>query len=235
MKRKIQSAFRRLGYEINQKLPSLADFLESRKVELLIDVGANYGQFGKKIRELGYQGRIISFEPTLAAFKKLTEASLGDPKWEVHKFALGPRRGKATINTGSNDSMSSFKTQTSAVEGTYYHLDDLAKEEVDVIPLDDLLDKIAGQNSFLKLDTQSYEQEIISSGPKVTQILSGIVMELPIVHLYENTWTFDEAIKYMRDRGFILAQMKHESYHQFDRQSLVEVNAIFRRVSEIDA
>jgi hypothetical protein len=62
--------FRRLGLDVRQvrRHPSLNDFLAHRNVQVLYDVGANIGQFGSKVRQRGYTGKIVSFEPVSSVF-----------------------------------------------------------------------------------------------------------------------------------------------------------------------
>jgi len=40
------------------------DYLKKHPVSLFLDVGGNIGQTGIAMRSQGYQGRIVSFEPT---------------------------------------------------------------------------------------------------------------------------------------------------------------------------
>ena len=55
----------------------------------LLDVGANGGQFGARVREGGYQGRIVSFEPLPHIAERLRDVAAGDPEWHVVEAALG--------------------------------------------------------------------------------------------------------------------------------------------------
>src|SRR2546430_1727331 len=51
-------------------------------IDLVIDVGANQGQFARTMRDqLGYRGRIVSFEPLTHAFAALLRTAAGDPSW----------------------------------------------------------------------------------------------------------------------------------------------------------
>lgn len=73
------------------------------ELDLIFDVGANTGQYGKKIRKAGYSGTIISFEPISSAYLKLLETSKSDPKWLVHKrSAIGNINGTSEIQVSSN-------------------------------------------------------------------------------------------------------------------------------------
>src|SRR4051812_45614795 len=62
--------------------------IDNLKVDLVIDVGANEGQFARRLRSF-YHGKIISFEPVSSVFKRLSEWAASDPDWSVYKMALG--------------------------------------------------------------------------------------------------------------------------------------------------
>ena len=69
------------------------DFIENRGINLVLDVGANTGQFGRSLRNRGYAGRIISFEPVKEAFTALENAARGDDLWTTSNLALARRAG----------------------------------------------------------------------------------------------------------------------------------------------
>ena len=83
--------------------------LQKFEINLILDVGANQGQFASEIRQCGYAGRIVSFEPLSKAHDKLIQASDGDTKWEVYpRCALGDHNGEVEINIAGNSESSSI-------------------------------------------------------------------------------------------------------------------------------
>ena len=74
----------------------------------MLDVGAHVGQYGRFLRNIGYTGHIVSFEPVLANFARLERASAGDPKWTVRRLALGHEEGTIPINVANVTQFSSF-------------------------------------------------------------------------------------------------------------------------------
>ena len=49
----------------------LARLIASCRIDCVLDVGAYYGDFGVLVRELGYRGRIVSFEPVADNYERL--------------------------------------------------------------------------------------------------------------------------------------------------------------------
>ena len=56
----------------------LKKLFDTYQVDLVIDVGANTGSYGIALRDCGYSGLIISFEPIQGAYDKLLENANGD-------------------------------------------------------------------------------------------------------------------------------------------------------------
>jgi FkbM family methyltransferase len=78
------------------------------KIDTLLDIGANAGQYASSMRELGYAHKIISFEPLSSAYGKLKRKAKGDDNWFVNNHALGDKDGKAVINVSGNSVSSSI-------------------------------------------------------------------------------------------------------------------------------
>ena len=82
---------RRLSIDTSEQL-RIKTLLEHHGIDLVLDVGANTGQFGTFLRELGYRGTIASFEPIPSAHDQLVQRSKNDPDWIVFpRMAIGER------------------------------------------------------------------------------------------------------------------------------------------------
>ena len=56
--------------------------LELHGITVVLDVGANEGQYGVQLRRSGYGGRIVSFEPGSEAHASVTACAAADEKWQ---------------------------------------------------------------------------------------------------------------------------------------------------------
>jgi FkbM family methyltransferase len=223
------AALRRVGLEVSRTRPNLIDFLQSRSVDCVLDVGANTGQFGRWLRNHGYTGRIISFEPISKVYQVLVQEARGDVLWETKNLAIGDHCGTATINVGSNSALSSFLSVSEVVPSDRALSFKERNETVAVTTLDELGAEVSG-NVFLKSDTQGFERPVLEGAKKLLSCLRGVQLELPIVHVYRDTWTLPQAVEYMYKNGFVISQIHPASFLLTDKASLWEVDAIFRRL-----
>jgi FkbM family methyltransferase len=229
MRQFIQRNLNRFGLEIRRASlgRNVMDFIRDRRIDVVLDVGANVGQFAETLRMKGYQGKIVSFEPISEVYKTLATKAMTDDQWEVNNFALGAESERTTINVADLSVYSSILPSTPAAT----NFDDAAMvthtQTIEVRRLDDVFPTISG-NTLLKVDTQGYERQVLEGGRQVLPKLKGVLMELPVIHLYEGTWQFHEAIEFMKEAGFVIAQIHPVNYHSVDEVSLVEVDCLFR-------
>jgi FkbM family methyltransferase len=227
-----------LGYDIRRTGPHYLErlfkrpieFLSSRNIDLVIDVGANVGQYAESLRKDGYAGWIVSFEPVAAAYKELAALANEDARWKVMNMALGDKEGFAKINVTQSAVFSSLLPQLPAATTFDSEAQVVGVESVRVARLDDIFAELPrSKSAFLKIDTQGYERQVLLGAPECLSNFLGIQMELPIIHLYEGTWKFHEAVAYMSDLGFDICNIIPVNYDHTDTVSLVEVDCIFRR------
>jgi len=206
-------------------------------VELVIDVGAHAGEYGTALRAHGYTGAIVSFEPVGRQFERLLAASAGDSHWECQNRAGGERAEKAKINISGNDGFSSSllamkHAHERAVGDSRYE----SSEEIDVVSLDQALrDRHpASRTSYLKVDTQGYEDKVLAGASSTLPHCLAVELELSLTPLYENQLLIGEMIELMRGHGFHPTHLEPE-FTDPGTGELLQVNGLFQSSARISA
>jgi FkbM family methyltransferase len=178
--------------------------LDEYAVDVVLDVGAARGGYAHELRDFGYRGRIVSFEPMAAAYADLAAAGAGDPDWVAVHSALGSATGRETINIASNSDSSSMLPMEAAHRSAAPHVDYVGQEEITVARLDDVApDHLSeGSRPFLKIDTQGFEKEVMAGGAATLASCVGLQLELSFVPLYAGGMLVDEAITLAYEHGF---------------------------------
>jgi FkbM family methyltransferase len=231
-----RAIYKRLGllHLGRRRVRDLIDFIRDREIDTVIDVGANVGQFGDSLREGGFKGKIVSFEPIEAVFQVLKSKAATDGNWEAHHCALGAAPGEAAIHVSELSVCSSILELNSNATLHDTRIAVERAETVTVRTLDEVAARITGR-TLLKIDTQGYEKQVLEGARDVIPRVLGILMELPVIHVYEGEWQFHEAVRFMSGLGFVLAQIQPVGYHGVDKVSAVEFDCLFRPRNAVDA
>ena len=186
--------------------------LKKLDVNVVLDVGANQGQYGTALRAAGYTGRIVSFEPVPATAEILEERAAQDPDWIVHRCALGDAETTLDIHVGVGQGrLSSLLPASDFGKEWNPRIDASTTVAVPVKRLDGLLDElVAGIDEpriYLKLDTQGFDlQAFAGAGDRVDDLLA-MQSEVSMVPLYEGMPHFTEQLATYERAGFELTGM----------------------------
>ena len=241
MKNEIRRIIRKSGFEISRFSPS-ANLLARRRqlmlhygVNLVLDVGANIGQYVKTLRsDVMYNGRVVSFEPLAAAYRVLRTKASNDRFWQTHHYALGDVAGSVEINVAGNSYSSSLRGMLPAHESSAPESRYIGKEYIDVKRLDDVFDSVvSGASSiYLKVDTQGFERNVIDGARSKLPQIGTIQLELSLIQLYSGEMVFNEMLSYMCELGYRLVGLE-PGFSDRVSGELLQVDCIFRR-SDID-
>ena len=236
MNRLIRAAYKRLGiiHLGRRRVRDLIDYIDDRRIDTVIDVGANVGQFGQGLRSEGFRGKIVSFEPVTSVFQELAKKAAGDGNWEAYRCGLGAVAGTAQIHVSELTVFSSILDMTSTASLHDSRTAVTRTEDIEIRTLDQVAAMLTG-NILLKIDAQGYEKHVIEGGSQTIPRVLGIQLELPVIRVYEGEWQFHEALKYMSDMGFLPAQIQPVNYHGADNVSAVDFDCLFRPVGPLDA
>jgi FkbM family methyltransferase len=198
------------------------------EIDLVLDVGANTGQYVKFLRNIGYDGRILSFEPVASAFSILERECAADAKWSGQRIALGDRAGRITLNISANSECSSALPMLDRHLAAYPEAGYVAKEEVDVRTLDEVLEGLPDARIFLKVDTQGFERQVIQGASASLGRIRGVQLEMSLVPLYEGEALMPEMVNFMAERGFVIMGIEPGSSDGRTGQ-LLQVDGLFFR------
>ncbi|MEU1593663.1 FkbM family methyltransferase [Streptomyces sp. NPDC005708] len=213
----------------------VAALLARYEVNCVFDVGANAGQYARRLRRDGYAGRIVSFEPTAAAFAKLEKAAEGDPDWWVYPFGLGRKDETKSIHTGWN-TMNSLLSPSDYGRDRYLRFAKSQTEEIEIRRLDGVMDKaladIDDPRPYLKMDTQGYDLEVFAGAGERTQEFVGMQSEVALLRLYEGSPRMNESIAEYESHGFEVTGMYPVTREQSTGR-VVEFDCVMVRASAV--
>jgi FkbM family methyltransferase len=203
-----------LGYELIRRQSghlNLHDHLHhlfnTYGVNLVLDVGANVGQFAKALRAAGYAGHIASFEPVSISFSQLQQASQADPHWQAYPFALGKEEATKTIHVPQDTSLASFLNTNAYFNERYTEKGKLrAHENVQVRRLDSVIGEICSgignPRIYLKLDTQGCDLEVMQGAVGSLGRIVAMQSEISLAALYEGMPDYLSSLRYYQALGF---------------------------------
>ncbi len=235
---KINSILQKFGFQLNKynvsnnALLRRKAYIEKCGVDLIIDVGANVGQYGLDSRKLGFTGRICSFEPLSMAFLILANRAKNDFNWEVYNYALGEKQEELEINVSGNSHSSSILNikdlHTNAEPSSTY----IGSEKIKVNKLDSIFDSIKKDCNeiYLKIDTQGYESFVLAGAQNSLKKINTIQLEMSIQPLYQGQMLFDELYTMLKQSGYTLVSIEPGFVNQKTGEML-QVDGIFRKIN----
>jgi FkbM family methyltransferase len=206
----------------------LRRFFGQFEVDCVFDVGANAGQYAALLREIGFRGPIISFEPIPELAEKLIQDARSDPHWHIEQVALDDQVKQVSFNVMASTFFSSLRDPIENLDGTFSDLN-VIERSVDMTTnvLEHYFDKyearLAFSRPFLKMDTQGNDLAVArGAGDKLKKFV-GIQSELAVKPLYKDQPDFREVLSFYNDHGFALNALLQNHLHF---PELVEVDCI---------
>jgi FkbM family methyltransferase len=194
-----------------QEIDLLRRLLGRFKVDTVLDVGANRGQYHDLLRgPAGFGGRVVSVEPVPELVQHLRQRATGDRQWEIRDCALGEAVGRASFNVMSGDVFSSFLSPDAAATSPYGRENTVARTvDVAVDTLDRLVPELEQarriDSLYLKLDTQGFDLKVLGGGRGVLERVVALQTELSFVPLYQDMPGWIDTVRYLEDAGFRLS------------------------------
>lgn len=204
----------------------LINLINRHAIELVLDVGANFGQFGTMLRNEGYKGEIHSFEPVSKTFESLSAKCSGDHRWFVHQVAMGDVCGEKTMNVTEGSNLSSFLEPNDFGKEEFKTIKVVSEEVVEVSTIENFLttqmpdfDK---RRILLKMDTQGYDLNVFKGSLKVLGSIVCVLSEISLAPIYSHMPHYVDSLKKYEEYGFVVTGFFPIS--RKDNLSLIEMD-----------
>jgi FkbM family methyltransferase len=215
----------------NNSFDILLNLLIKKKIQFTFDIGANNGQFSKKLRDYGYLDKIVSFEPLSGEYEALKKNSLNDNKWEIYpRCALGNFDGNININVSTYSPSSSILNFSKIHQEAKPEAKMVKKETCPIYKLDTVINelKLQDANYCMKIDTQGYEKFIIEGAKEYLKNCKILYCEVSLKEVYNSAPLWFEIIDILKSQGFEIASIENGFTEKLNN-NLLQADIIFVR------
>ncbi|MGC9269584.1 FkbM family methyltransferase [Acidiphilium sp.] len=176
-------------------------------IDLVIDIGADKGQFGGFLRDhVGYKGVIASFEPIPCLFKALESRAAADEFWAVEQAALGAAGGDLPLNVID---LKDFRRADASVPPPARPERQTARVSRLIVPirtLDEALpllrSRYKAKHVFLKLNARGQDRDVFKGAEKTLTSIAAIQTELCTDRSFEGVPHYLGVLTYFQAKHF---------------------------------
>ena len=177
------------------------------KVDLLLDVGSNKGQFSILFNYYFPNSKIYSFEPQIK-YLNIQKKILSN-KSKFFNLCLGNKDGFDYLNITDKEDSSSILEPNILKKSIYKIID---KIKIKVTKLDTIIKLPSKKNIFLKLDVQGYEKNVLMGSKKNLSRIKYILIELSSHEIYKKQHTLKDISLFLKKNNFKLIKIINKSF-----------------------
>jgi FkbM family methyltransferase len=179
---------------------------------LILDVGANVGDFAAVVRRLEPRSRVTCFEPGREPLAQLRRRFLDDPNVRIDGRAVSNESGVSVLNMPENSEFASLLPQQELLGTMYPGLGSqvVATEQIETVDLDSVVTEPV---RLLKIDVQGHEIAAFDGARRTVHHTSAVLVEVNFVSHYEGDVGFAEIDSYLRGCGFELVGLGSARRH----------------------
>lgn len=176
------------------------------KIQLVLDVGANEGQFIRTSLALMPRVPIYAFEPNPSAIQTLQNCDWGAEIVTLFPIALGSQQETLTLNVSKFSPASSLLQNSNQLTSEFPETVPETTVNVDVKRLDAVIQTLGtpAANFLLKIDVQGFELEVLKGAVGVFDQILVIVCEVNLALLYEQQCTLESILAFLQNYHYQL-------------------------------
>ena len=200
----------------------IASYVKNLDCKILIDVGSHKGEFLKSFLDINKIRKFYCFEPQIEVFKFLKKEFKNNKKVKLHNFALGESQGKKKIyisNLTSLSTMSKFDDKSFWLKFKNLIVGDKKKtnlvSRIKQKKIDMIFKNISLKKSFLKIDVEGYELNVLKGCEKKIKEISYVLVESHTFSQYHNK--FNLVNEFLNNNNFVIVKrFYYPTFHYKD-------------------
>lgn len=197
--------------------------------DVVLDVGANRGQFTLLVKGLLPGATVVAFEPVEQARTVLGKV-VGDLGGvTIVPTACGADHAATGMNVAQDDDNSSLLVPSERQLGLHPGSSTVRRVPTEVAPLDDLVDRrVVRGVSLLKVDVQGTELDVLRGATGLLEVLTYVYVEMSFIERYVGQSAPAEIVRLLDRSGFALLHLHNPIPAP---AGLVQVDALFARTA----
>ena len=178
-----------------------------KKIDILIDIGSNKGQFSILFNFYFPGSKIYSFEPQTKYLN--IQKKILSKKSKFFNLCLGNKTGFENFNiTEKNDSSSILKPNI--LTKSIYKI--VKKIKVKVVKLDSVIKLPQNKKILLKLDVQGYEKQVLLGSKSNLKKITHILIELSSHEIYKKQHSMKNISLFLKNNNFKLIKITNKNF-----------------------
>ncbi len=163
---------------------NLARFLRPNERVLLLDIGANVGNFTSEFLSIYSNSRAVCFEPVGSTYKQLAGRFANDPRVEAHRCAVSNFDGRGEMHVEKESTLCSLAEYTEDAN-VAYRAGTAQLEQVECRRLDSFPYRKGTERLFVKIDVQGFEAEVIRGAMQTLADADAVLLECSFADEYK--------------------------------------------------
>ena len=179
---------------------SIYNYSKNLNFGILIDVGSHEGEFISRFLYLNKIKKFYCFEPNSILYKKLIKKYKSNKKILLFEYALGQNSSIQKLflsKLSYNSTISPFNTDSNYLKFKNLILKDRNNKKFITIrqkKFDEIFKKKNIKNSFLKIDVEGYELNVLKGASKKIKDVKYILIEHQFSNQYQNNFKSVESL-----------------------------------------
>lgn len=203
--------------------------LATLEVDLVVDVGANKGQFALAALYTFPDVTLHCFEPLEQPLQEFLKIHGSNRSIHVSQIALGGSSFKGIMHVSQRIDSSSLLPISTEQSRLFPGTKEVSQEETTVDTLDNQLSDVRFKRGLLKIDVQGGELDVLRGASSCLNRFTNVYVECSFLELYTGQSLAHEVIEFLAEYGFSLVGVYN--LQEDDSGSSIQADFMFAQAS----